>query len=70
MRIARENGIRGFQADVMATNSAMLRIFHRAARTAETRLENGIYHLQFELSAIEPQSKRSRAAKRAKRSGA
>jgi acyl-CoA hydrolase/GNAT superfamily N-acetyltransferase len=45
VRAARANGIRGFTADVLADNAAMLRVFHHAAMSIESRLEQGVYAL-------------------------
>lgn len=42
---ARANGIRGFTAEVLADNAAMLRVFHHADIPIETRLEQGVYSL-------------------------
>lgn len=50
MKIARENGIAGFTADVMADNHGMMHVFHKAAGRMEAKLENGIYHLRFALA--------------------
>jgi GNAT superfamily N-acetyltransferase len=52
IRIARENGIRAFSADVLADNHAMLRIFHQAAGKLESKLEGGVYHLCFALADV------------------
>jgi GNAT superfamily N-acetyltransferase len=53
MRIARENGIKGFTADVMADNHPMLGVFHRAAGDMETKLENAVYRIRFDLKRYE-----------------
>jgi RimJ/RimL family protein N-acetyltransferase len=48
-RIARENGITGFTADVMADNHGMLRLIRKCADKIESTLEAGVYHLCFAL---------------------
>ena len=49
---ARSRGIVAFTADVLATNSHMLHIFHKGAPAPiESRLEDGVYRLRF---ALEP----------------
>jgi acyl-CoA hydrolase/GNAT superfamily N-acetyltransferase len=49
-KIARDNGIAAFTADVLADNHAMMRVFHEAAGKIEARLDAGVYHLRFELA--------------------
>ncbi|MCB9476949.1 MAG: GNAT family N-acetyltransferase [Deltaproteobacteria bacterium] len=45
VRIARERGIVGFTADVVATNKAMMGVFEKSRYPVKARLEQGIYHL-------------------------
>jgi GNAT superfamily N-acetyltransferase len=52
IKIARENGITAFTADVLAANQLMMGVFHKVARKNETHLEDGIYHLRFDLAAV------------------
>jgi len=53
--IAREHNIRGFTADVLRTNVAMMRVFTQCGYTLKTILESGIYELEikFEQSTAE-----------------
>jgi len=43
---ARAHGVRGFTADVLATNSAMLAVFRRSGCNMKTRLVDGAYEVQ------------------------
>ncbi len=49
IRIGRSRGIRRFTADVMADNHAMLKVFHGSQVPVQSVLENGVYHLSFQL---------------------
>ena len=48
---ARENGIAGFTASVLADNLAMLRVFHAAFPHLESRLEDGTYEVTMRFEA-------------------
>jgi acyl-CoA hydrolase/RimJ/RimL family protein N-acetyltransferase len=56
VKLARENGITAFTADVLAHNHAMMRVFQKVAKKIESRLDAGVCHLRFDL----PQSKPSK----------
>jgi RimJ/RimL family protein N-acetyltransferase len=43
---ARAHGVRGFTADVLATNTAMLAVFRRSGCDMTTRLVDGTYEVQ------------------------
>lgn len=43
--IARQRGLAGFSADVLATNGAMLGVFHRSGLRVRAELEAGVYHV-------------------------
>ncbi|MCR4314727.1 MAG: GNAT family N-acetyltransferase [Planctomycetes bacterium] len=44
--IAKQNGIHGFTADVLATNQAMLRVFHKADLEIQSKLDGNVYSLK------------------------
>lgn len=48
--IARDRGILGFEADVLAGNGAMLRVFSRAGLVTRREFEGESLHLWFDLS--------------------
>jgi ribosomal protein S18 acetylase RimI-like enzyme len=52
IRLAKERGIKGFTADVLATNKAMMRVFEKGELPVGARLEQGVFHLtiDFEIS--------------------
>jgi GNAT superfamily N-acetyltransferase len=52
LHIARDNGIRGFKADVLGDNHAMLRVFHKVAGKIEAELSGGVYHLEFDVNTV------------------
>ena len=45
IRVAREQGIEGFTADVIADNKAMLKVFEKAPFPIRAVMESGIYNL-------------------------
>jgi acyl-CoA hydrolase/GNAT superfamily N-acetyltransferase len=45
IEIAQQNGIRGFTADVLATNTHMMRVFHSGGLDVSGQLEGNVYHL-------------------------
>jgi GNAT superfamily N-acetyltransferase len=50
IRVAREQGIEGFTADVIADNKAMLKVFEKAHFSIQAVLEYGIYNLTIPFS--------------------
>jgi acyl-CoA hydrolase/GNAT superfamily N-acetyltransferase len=50
IRVAREQGIEGFTADVIADNKAMLKVFEKAHFPIQAVLEYGIYNLTIPFS--------------------
>jgi hypothetical protein len=47
--IGRERGIAHFEADVLASNAAMLGVFRRSGLPLKTRREGGVLHLAMDL---------------------
>jgi GNAT superfamily N-acetyltransferase len=58
IKIARENGIDGFTADVMANNHSMMHLLHKGAEHIEATLEAGVYHVRFALDGKKESEKR------------
>ena len=53
-KIAKENGIRGFKADVLATNKGMLKVFESASDTPiKAVMDSGIYELNMPFDTDE-----------------
>jgi acyl-CoA hydrolase/RimJ/RimL family protein N-acetyltransferase len=50
VRLARERGIKGFTADVLASNKAMLKVFQKGGHTVNSRFEKGVYTLTIPFS--------------------
>jgi len=44
-QVARERGLKGFTADVLGTNKAMLKVFEKNSRALKATIEQGIYEL-------------------------
>jgi acyl-CoA hydrolase/GNAT superfamily N-acetyltransferase len=49
IRFAKEQGIEGFSADVLASNKAMMKVFEKGDLALKARLEEGVYHLNILL---------------------
>jgi acyl-CoA hydrolase/GNAT superfamily N-acetyltransferase len=49
VQIARDKGVRGMTAMVMPENRAMLKLFYNLGCTVQSRLEEGCYHLYFDI---------------------
>lgn len=53
LRLARQEGIRWFEADVMVSNVGMLRLLRRAAPPpARKHCEGDVYHLEMDLGTL------------------
>ena len=45
IRLAKERGLKGFMADVLFDNLAMMKVFHKGELSVRAQLESGVYHL-------------------------
>jgi acyl-CoA hydrolase/GNAT superfamily N-acetyltransferase len=45
IRLAKDRGIQGFTAAVLASNKAMLKVFEKEGKVLNAKLENGVYQL-------------------------
>jgi acyl-CoA hydrolase/GNAT superfamily N-acetyltransferase len=48
--IAREKGVDGFKADVLAENKKMLHVFHKCGYPVHSALEEGVYSIRIDFS--------------------
>jgi acyl-CoA hydrolase/RimJ/RimL family protein N-acetyltransferase len=48
--IARDHGIQGFRADVLATNKAMMKVFEKSPFSVKAVLDSGVYQLEMPFS--------------------
>lgn len=51
IRLARERGVQGFTADVLASNKAMMRVFEKGDLPVRARLDAGVYELTIAFDA-------------------
>ena len=49
IRLAKERGIKGFTADVLASNKAMMKVFEKGELPVSARLEQGAFHLEIDF---------------------
>ena len=49
IRLARERGMKGFTADVLASNKAMMKVFEKGELPVSARLEQGVFHLEIDF---------------------
>lgn len=50
IRLARQRGVRGFTADVLASNKAMMKVFEKGGVPVQAHLEQGVYSLKIPLA--------------------
>jgi acyl-CoA hydrolase/GNAT superfamily N-acetyltransferase len=51
VRLAKERGVKGFWADVLVSNMAMMRVFYKSGLSVLTEMENGVYHVTIPLGS-------------------
>ncbi len=51
IEVAKERGIRGFSADVLATNRSMLKVFEKASFPVQAVLDGGAYRLKIDFTS-------------------
>ncbi len=50
IRYAKDRGIQGFTADILASNKAMMNVFEKSGEALNAKLEQGVYHLEIPFS--------------------
>jgi hypothetical protein len=50
--VAREEGIQGFTADVLATNKSMLKVYEKSPFPVRTILSRGVYELTIPFTPL------------------
>lgn len=45
IKLAKERGLKGFWADVLLSNSAMMKVFYSGGQTVLKEMESGVYHV-------------------------
>lgn len=63
--IARENGINAFEADVLAENISMLKLFRDYGFHIKSEFESGVYHITFPIIRTDKVKKKEEARERA-----
>jgi len=53
IRCAKDRGIQGFTADILASNKAMMNVFEKGGEVIKAKLEYGVYHLEIPFSREE-----------------
>ncbi len=50
VQLAKERGVKGFQAEVLFSNIGMMKVFRKGQLPVNARLESGVYHLEIPFS--------------------
>ena len=67
IQIARENGVAGFTADVLAENRGMRHVFHKSGLEIQSQLNGGVYSLAMDLSSAKQKKKTPSKKKRSQK---
>jgi len=59
MEIAAERGLKGFAADVLLSNTAMLKVFDKVPYVQRQRLSEGVVSLKFRFDEMKESSERT-----------
>lgn len=52
--LAKDRGLKGFTAEVLFSNTGMMKVFKKGGLPVKSRLENGVYHLEISLEGDQP----------------
>ena len=55
-RLAKEWGLKGFTAEVLFSNTAMMKVLKKGGFPIKTQLEDGVYHLEISLEGGVPEA--------------
>jgi GNAT superfamily N-acetyltransferase len=50
VQLAKERGVKGFQAEVLFSNIGMMKVFRKGQLPVNARLESSVYHLEIPFS--------------------
>ena len=53
-RLAKERGLKGFTAEVLFSNTAMMKVLKKGGFPIKTQLQDGVYHLEISLEGDVP----------------
>jgi hypothetical protein len=56
IRLAKEQGLKGFTAEVLDTNKSMIKVFEKGDLAINARMQHGVYRLTipFESKQLQP----------------
>jgi ribosomal protein S18 acetylase RimI-like enzyme len=54
IRVAQEKGLRGFTADVLASNKSMIKVFEKGGFPVKAHLQSGAYTMTIPFEARQP----------------
>jgi hypothetical protein len=57
VRLAKERGLKGFTAEVLETNTGMIKVFEKGRLPMDARVQDGIYQLTIPFEESPSQTK-------------